>query len=168
MQKRTLTSYLRDTALDSAYVSAIWGRRIWRYITRPTEVGIRMLVIRGDTILLVRHRSGSTPWSLPGGGIKTNETCEAAAHREVREEAGCLIEIERLHGIFHSTGRGLNIYTIVFVCTGLADAYPPVGDIEIADARFVPLRAIGVDAEAGTCRRISEYLDDQVGLTGEW
>ncbi|MBC8077390.1 MAG: NUDIX hydrolase, partial [Chloroflexales bacterium] len=32
-------------------------------------MGVRIVAMRGDEVLLVRHRGGRTPWSLPGGGV---------------------------------------------------------------------------------------------------
>jgi mutator protein MutT len=49
-------------------------------------------------VLLIRR--GNEPskglWSVPGGLIELGETVEEAAHREVKEETGIDIRIERL------------------------------------------------------------------------
>jgi 8-oxo-dGTP diphosphatase len=53
---------------------------------RPRACGA---ILRGNTILMVRHRDGDREyWTLPGGGIEPGETAEQAAVREVREETG--------------------------------------------------------------------------------
>lgn len=39
-------------------------------------------------------------WSLPGGAIELGEVAQEALHREVREETGLEIEIDRLGEIF--------------------------------------------------------------------
>ena len=47
------------------------------------------VVLRGDKLLMARHRQGGeTWWCLPGGGIEPNENPEAAAIRELKEECG--------------------------------------------------------------------------------
>lgn len=49
------------------------------------------LVVRGNRILMVKHRQhGEEWWCLPGGGIEAGEKPEAAALRELREE--CCVE----------------------------------------------------------------------------
>jgi len=58
---------------------------------------IRVVLLQEDSILLARHlRPGCQYWVLPGGAVEPDETPEEAAVREVREETGLEIEIERL------------------------------------------------------------------------
>ncbi len=158
----------KEQLLNLTYTLAVWGRTIQRAITRPTEMGVRVLVLRDDNVLLVRHRGGAWPWSLPGGGVKARETLDAAVHREVHEEAGCTVRIERLHGIFHNFKQGFNNYIAVFVCTPLDDLRPPVGDLEIATACFVPLHTLPATTDAGSRQRVTEYLRGGSNLVGEW
>jgi len=49
--------------------------------------GARCIVLRGDKILMVKHRRGGEEWwCLPGGGIIEGETPEEAVLRELKEE----------------------------------------------------------------------------------
>ena len=65
-----------------------------------SRVGCYVLVIESERVLLVRWTEGPIPeWSLPGGGMEFGETAEACAIREVLEETGFEIEIDRLLGV---------------------------------------------------------------------
>lgn len=57
----------------------------------------QVVLVRGDRILLARHRRADGDyWVLPGGSIEEGEAPEDAAVREIREETGLAIAIERL------------------------------------------------------------------------
>jgi len=62
------------------------------------RVAVGVVIVKNSSVLLVRR--GNEPskglWSVPGGLIELGETVEEAAHREVKEETGIDIRIERL------------------------------------------------------------------------
>jgi 8-oxo-dGTP diphosphatase len=67
------------------------------YTRRP---GVYAMLLRGDSIL-VTHQSAPEPeFQLPGGGIDPGEQPIPALHREVREETGWRIAIDRRIGVF--------------------------------------------------------------------
>lgn len=163
-----IRAIMNNYLLSIIYNLALLVRALIRRITRPTEMGVRVLVVRNSEVLLIRHRGGRRPWSLPGGGVAPRETLDTAALREVREEAGCLITITTFHGMFHNFTQGFNNYIAVFVAQPRYDIRPPIGDLEIAEARFVPLDQLPAGLDPGSRRRIAEYLRSEHGLIGMW
>ncbi|MFV9504086.1 MAG: NUDIX domain-containing protein [Oscillochloridaceae bacterium umkhey_bin13] len=159
---------LREGALTLTYRTFLIARALHWQITRPTHLGVRVLAPFEDQVLLVRHRAGPRPWALPGGGVEHGESLETAALRELYEEAGCAGEVRAFHGLFHYVGGGLSNYTAIFVCTTLGPPLPPVGDLEIVDARFFPLNDLPANMDGGSRRRIAEYARGLHGLYGVW
>jgi len=56
-------------------------------LRRQTHEGALVAIYVGQELLLVRS-SYRAEWNFPGGSIRTGETPEAAAHRELSEEIG--------------------------------------------------------------------------------
>ncbi len=68
-----------------------------RYKRRP---GVYTVLLRGDSILATHQSQPIPEFQLPGGGIDRGEHPITALHREVREETGWKIAIERRIGAF--------------------------------------------------------------------
>ncbi len=65
-----------------------------------SRVGAYVVLVEQDRVLLVRWVEGPVPlWTLPGGGMELGETAEACAVREVFEETGLDVAIERILGV---------------------------------------------------------------------
>jgi len=80
-----------------------------------------------DRVLLI-HRRDVDVWEMPGGGVEPGESPWDAAAREVREEVGLDVTIERLVGVYWKPRDD----TTVFQFTGtILDGHP--GPSEEAD-----------------------------------
>jgi 8-oxo-dGTP diphosphatase len=76
---------------------------------RDPKVAAGVIVERNGQILLTRraHDPGRGRWGLPAGYMEWDEPVEAAAAREVLEETGLIVQVERLVGVYSFPGRGV-------------------------------------------------------------
>ncbi|MDQ3700260.1 MAG: NUDIX domain-containing protein [Chloroflexota bacterium] len=58
----------------------------------------------GDLEVLLVKRTSPRAWELPGGYVDPGEAPDAALRREVREETGLEVSLDRLVGWYHRTG----------------------------------------------------------------
>lgn len=61
------------------------------------KIDTRAAVFENDKILLVKERDGH--WALPGGFVDVNTSVGESAVKEVLEEAGLVVEIEKIIGL---------------------------------------------------------------------
>ena len=84
------------------------------------KVDGRAAVIRQGKILLVQERTDGK-WSLPGGWADVGELPSAMVAREVWEESGFKVKVDRLIGIFDANQieplQFYHAYKMIFMCT---------------------------------------------------
>lgn len=81
----------------------------------PTHsVSVAGIVVRDDGRVLVVQRRDNGHWEPPGGVLELAETFEQGVRREVAEETGVHVEVERLTGAYKNLTRG--IVALVFRC----------------------------------------------------
>ncbi|GIK09748.1 MAG: DNA mismatch repair protein MutT [Anaerolineaceae bacterium] len=139
---------------------------LYLFIFRPVTIGVRVILAKEGRVLLVRHtyRDG---WHLPGGGIQRRETVEAAARREVREEAGAEVGKVQLVGVYSNLEGYASGHNILFASEDFEIVGKP--DREIAEARFFSRDELPADMFAGHRRKAEEYLDGKIpSNTGVW
>jgi len=113
--------------------------------------------------VLVTQRSQQMPhplkWEFPGGKVKIGEKPEVCIHREIREELGIEISVERMLSTVVFTYGSDSFELIPFICQHLE------GVIELAEhsqVRWVPVEELEqldwLDADVEVVKILQEHL----------
>ncbi|MFD7978805.1 NUDIX hydrolase [Streptomyces sp. NPDC059071] len=78
------------------------------------SVSVAGVVVREDGRILAIRRADNGTWEPPGGVLELDEHPEQGAAREVLEETGMRVEVERLTGVYKNMTRG--VVALVFRC----------------------------------------------------
>ncbi|MFB7173357.1 NUDIX domain-containing protein [Streptomyces sp. NPDC056254] len=82
---------------------------------RPLHsVSVAGIVVRDDGRVLVIRRADNGAWEPPGGILERHERPEEGVLREVAEETGIAVEVERLTGVYKNLTLG--VIALVFRC----------------------------------------------------
>lgn len=84
------------------------------------KVDVRGIVLREGKILLARERDDKL-WSLPGGWADVGDRPSQAISREIREETGLAVKVDRLLGVWDRNLHGhppypFHVYKMIFLC----------------------------------------------------
>ncbi len=90
------------------------------------KIDTRAAVFENGKILLVKERDGR--WALPGGFVDVNTSVGESAVKEVLEEAGLVVEIEKVIGLLDRERHNKPVYcykmcTIYVQCKKLSGAF---------------------------------------------
>lgn len=69
------------------------------------RLGTRIAIINDKNEILLSKRGDFGLWALPGGRVDSGEVLHESAIREVHEETGLVVEIERPIGLYYQEGR---------------------------------------------------------------
>ncbi|GAB4681671.1 MULTISPECIES: NUDIX hydrolase [Mycobacterium avium complex (MAC)] len=78
------------------------------------SVSVAGIVVREDGRVLVIRRDDNGHWEAPGGVLELGESFEDGVRREVLEETGLVVEVERLTGVYKNLTHG--IVALVYRC----------------------------------------------------
>ena len=71
----------------------IYGENYIEQYTKLREV-CRGIVVRDNKILLT-YETNTNQWFIPGGGLESNESLSQCCIRELAEETGCIVEVDK-------------------------------------------------------------------------
>lgn len=119
-----------------------------------------VIVDASGRVLLVRHSYGRRNWELPGGVSEAGECAADTAVREVREETGLDVAVERLTGVYWEADHpDEDMHHFVFACAPVdrnAPARP--SSPEIIDCGYFAPDALPRPLSDFTLRRIEDAL----------
>jgi ADP-ribose pyrophosphatase YjhB (NUDIX family) len=109
------------------------------------SVSVAGIVVNDAGQILVIQRRDNGHWEPPGGVLELGEQFEEGVCREVREETGVNIKVERLTGVYKNLNAG--VVALVFRCHPL-DA----PDTDSAEAVAVAIRVTDAFGESVATR----------------
>jgi 8-oxo-dGTP diphosphatase len=125
-------------------------------------------IVKNGRLLMVRRRKseGGLEWAGPSGQVEPGEKPEEAAVREVREEVGLTVAVERRLGDRVHPGSGRHL--IYFACSIVSGDPALVADDEITAIEWCDLatvRARWADIKGGIFPPVLAYLEATMGDT---
>lgn len=82
--------------------------------TPKHSVSVAGVVVGEDGRVLVIKRDDNGHWEAPGGVLELDESFEDGVKREVLEETGLSVTVERLTGVYKNLTHG--IVALVYLC----------------------------------------------------
>lgn len=86
-----------------SYAKIAWWGAVAPRVEREPLVVLQAVIV-GDEGVLLSVRTDLRGWELPGGTLEAGEAFGEALRREVREETGLEVEVERHVGDYERTG----------------------------------------------------------------
>jgi 8-oxo-dGTP pyrophosphatase MutT (NUDIX family) len=83
-------------------------------MTQKFKIGVFAIIFDEKKRILFCHRTDYDLWNLPGGALEKGESPWQGVIREVKEETGLDVKIDRLSGIYFTAK--LNQIAFSFIC----------------------------------------------------
>lgn len=121
------------------------------------SVSVAGVVVREDGRVLAIRRADNGTWEPPGGVLERNETLEDGVRREVYEETGIKVHVDRLTGVYKNMTLG--VVAMVFRCAP-EGGHEHLSDEATAVEWLTPEEATANMAEVYAVRITDALLDE--------
>lgn len=126
--------------------------------TPKHSVSVAGIVVRDDGRVLVIRRDDNGHWEAPGGVLELDESFEDGVRREVLEETGLEVTVERLTGVYKNVTHG--IVALVYRChPDRGDAHPTA---EARDVRWMTQEEVQSAMNPAFATRVLDAFDEHV------
>ncbi len=126
-------------------------------------VGVSAIVLDDDGRVLLHRRSDDGRWGTPGGILEPGEQPAQAVVREVREETGVEVEVERLTSVVghdpyaYPNGDQVQILDIAFRCR------PVGGELRVDEDESLEVAWFALE----DVPRMAERIHERISLAQE-
>jgi 8-oxo-dGTP diphosphatase len=118
-------------------------------------IGAFAIIFDDQDQVLLCHRRDMDLWNLPGGGVESGELPTDAVLREVREETGLEVVIERLVGVYGKPAKDDLVFA--FSCRVVGGE---LSETDESDAcGYFPFEAIPPNTPPKHVERVQDALD---------
>lgn len=82
------------------------------------KIGVFAVILDDQNRVLLCHRTDRDLWNLPGGGLEKGEAPWEGVIREVEEETGLEVEVEKMTGVYAKPDQDEVSFTFLCKITG--------------------------------------------------
>jgi 8-oxo-dGTP diphosphatase len=107
--------------------------------------------------------SGREFWIFPGGGVNFGETLEEAIKREIKEELGMEIKVEKLLGFKEAIFPRYDYHTVIFFYLATPLNELSIKERKVLEARYFELKEIEKLNLVDSARWAFERLKTEIG-----
>lgn len=120
-------------------------------------IGTFGILLDADGRVLLCHRRDIDLWNLPGGGVRPGEAPWEGVVREVAEETGLEVAVERLAGIYVKAEAGEIVFA--FVCRVVSGALTPTDEADRLE--YFPPERLPPNMSRKQAERIADAVRDE-------
>lgn len=117
------------------------------------------VIRRGARVLIARRRAGThmgLHWEFPGGRVEPGEHPEATIVREIQEELGCQVRVQRFYDMEPHVYPDRQVFLLFYLCELAGDQEPQ--PLEHQEIRWASPADLGGIAFAPADRRVALRL----------